>query len=571
MIKLWINVQYSERQLEWGITNLRADILEILIQLFKAHSITDSLVNVISEKYFSVPLEVQNAILDELARYGVFNIVDSSSLLNLLRRLKNTGNVIKYKQILSSEKSSLNVETFHDLLLDHCINCDLSGVINLCFLENGCHNILFVNRSNAVINLIKSIQATVLDINNCSVLRMNFLRVAQFLNCDVVAYLNTNPTVLLALIILDHNVNMAYLTKSSGHLFLIDNVEVNFDNLFLTIPIFNLVMHERLPFESTTTWELLEKHSSLLVNKDFQQILESGPHFGSSSLAEKSGYKKTVDATFFLPHCQPSKACRVAMFDSIKSIEIQPVHYTKIHKLSLKRFADITTSASAVAFLEMIGESSEKLRIHLEAIRIISDTLLNDFSNIDEIVDLFIHVERKPDKIVCYLERAVINTIQYLDLENNFLEALKSYTIVIKFCIVHCLKLPEGLLNLFAYNNLWLPFLICAQIHNYPTYQIRVLVQNFKNPNLLEHINHSVLHTFDVDTLMEKRNARSSLYLKIGVRHAPRRPGEDSMHSSVSNMSLESVGSSVSSSDTSEFSESDVLDMKATLLQTLIR
>lgn len=80
-----------------------------------------------------------------------------------------------------------------------------------------------------------------------------------------------------------------------------------------------------------------------------------------------------------------------------------------------------------------------------------------------------------------------------------FIEAIKTYDIVVRYSLEYNnSKLPEMFLRMCAHNNLWLPFLIYAQIKNYPPEQIKLLVHAFKSPTLLEHILHSVVNDFQV-------------------------------------------------------------------------
>lgn len=95
----------------------------------------------------------------------------------------------------------------------------------------------------------------------------------------------------------------------------------------------------------------------------------------------------------------------------------------------------------------------------------------------------------------------VIEDINFNNFDKGdiFVDALKNYELVVRFSLEYNnLKLPEMFLKMCAQNNLWLPFLIFAQLKNYPLEQVKMLVQSFKSPTLLEHILHSVIHDFQV-------------------------------------------------------------------------
>lgn len=154
-------------------------------------------------------------------------------------------------------------------------------------------------------------------------------------------------------------------------------------------------------------------------------------------------------------------------------------------------------------------------------------------------------------------------------------------------------------LRICAQSNLWLPFMILAQLHNYPSEQIKNLVHAFKSPTLLEHILHSVVNDFQVSkyqnkkgfvvcltddhlcfnklsllqlddqNLMRDRDSRKAYLSRIGVRTSLENINmTDSMCSSI--YSRSSCGSTNSSSG-SDFLEIDLLNTKTTLLQVLIK
>lgn len=576
LVKLWIKVQYSEKQLDCSDISYRADILDGILKLFRKYSITNAIVNSIFEKYAHVPFETKNIILNELSKYGVFNDKDTTHALHLLHRLHNTGNVIKYKQILELDTASASVQTFHGLLIDHCLNCNLFGVINLCLLYDKGVDVLLLlkEKSNELFHLISSIYEAVENINDCKTLQINLLKVSQYLNCDVVSYFKNHPIILVLLILFDNNLKFSDSLQSGKETFTVENIEIHLDSLFSSFTVLRAIVdkfQKQIVRHCATLMQLLANNSNLNIDcvTEFTHSIGSVPHFNCHKLVEQYGYKKTMNCVYFVNQCQPSKACRMLLMNSNQESDKCKL-YLKTENIAIKDCLDDSLAAGAVAFLEMLGESSKRLRVHLEAMNLIFETSASN--DTDEIVAQFLQVNSDPKIVADILETTVMKTIQSLDVRKNLIDIIKKYEIMIKFCTLHGLSLPEQLLHLFAVNNLWLPFLIYAQIHSYPLQQIRKLVQNFKNPNLLEHVNHSVLHNIDLDTFMGKRNTRTSLYAKLGVHHSHKKAtaNEETMHTSTSSLSShESVSSS--SSESLDPSDADVLDMKATLLQTLIR
>lgn len=584
IIKLWINVQYSNNQLDYADRNFKADILDCLIKLFKQHSITDALIDSVSDECKKIPLETQNTILNELAKYGVFNSVDSNSITHLLKRLRNISSVIKYKRVLESETSCVSIQTFYQELITYCLENNFLGVLVSLFLLNDKqgHLLSLKEKCNLALTLFNSVQDAAVNINDCKVLQANILSVCQYLNCDVFLYFKLNSIILVLLILFDDSLKFIDLVQGVKDKILVNNLEININLLMESLPVFKAIsqkFQEQIVINSPTVWQLLSHHTVLNTTcvNEFVQTIGSVPHFNCLNVVQLYGYKKTVNSLYFLNQSQPSKACRMLLINSQKSQEFNKESiYVKAEKLAIKHFLDASISAATVAFLEMLGRPSKELRIHLEALKIIISNEKSSSSSdyIEETVARFLQVKDNKKIIANILENTVMNIVESFDANKDFVEILKEHEIVIKFCMLHSLNLPERLLNLFAVNNFWLQFLLYAEIYNYPLHQIRQLVQNFKNPHLLEHINHSVLHNIDIDALIGKRNTRTALYSKLGVRPNPKKSilGEETMRTSTtSSSSHDSLSSITSSNDSLDPSEGENMDMKATLLQTLLR
>lgn len=581
LIKMWINVQYSEKLLDYCNTNFKADVIDSFIGLFKKHRITEELINSLSEQTQKVPLETQNIILNELSRYGVFNSTDSNHFLNLLKRLKNTNSVIRYKQLLQLETSTISIQNFYLQQIAYCLENNLQSVIVSCLLNDQDQEILLSlkEKSNELLRLMDSVNEVTFNLNNLKAIQANVLNVCCYLSCDVFSYFKMYPIILVLLMLFDITLNFIDIIKGVKDVIVLDNLEINLKTMFESLPVLKAISEKfqnKITIIFPTIWNLISNHTTLDTNSvtDFVQSIGSVPHFNCFKVVELYGYKKTINTMYFLKQNQPSRAYRMFFIETTKLQDYNNEGvYLQAENLAIKNFLNINVSAATVAFFEMFGVSSKPLRIHLETIKtiVLNKHSHSDLQYIDENITRFQQVKDNPKIISDILENVIIDSIKSLDAHKDFIDILKKYEIVIRFCRLHGLTLPERLLHLFAVNNLWLQFLIYAQINNYPLHQIRLLVQNFKNPHLLEHIGHSVLHNIDVDALMGKRNTRQSLYSKLGVRKNPKKSslGEESMKTSTS--SLSSYDSTCSSSDSMDTTESELLDMKATLLQTLLR
>lgn len=579
LIKFWIIVQYSENPLlEYTDKNFKPDVLESLVKLFKKHEITHALIDSLSQENDNVPSETKNVILNALSRYGVFNSVDSHNSLQLLKRLRNIGSLLKYKQVFQLETSSISLQTFHQELITDCLENGLEGVVVALFSVNDLERDVLLplnEKYNLLLCLLHSIREATVNVNDIKKLQANILSVSRYLNCDVFSYFNVHPIILVLLMLFDRDLSFIDVVEGVKVTIRLDNVEINLSAMFESLPVLKAIsdkFQNKIVVNPPTVWHLLSNHTTLNTNAvtEFIQSIGSVPHFNCPNIVGLYGYKKSINTIYFLNQNQPSKACRKLLMDSAKTEGFNKESiYLKAEKLALKNFTDANFSAATVAFMEMLGQSSKQLRIHLEVIKTIVST--SGSSYVDENIRRFLQVKDNPKVIAGILENTIITSIQPIDVHKDLIEIFKKHDILIKFCTLHGLNLPERLLHWFAVNNLWLPFLICAQIYNYPLHQIRQTVQNFKNPHLLEHINHSVLHNIDIDALTGKRNTRQSLYSKLGVRQHQKK-SEDAMGTSTSSLSsYDSMCSNNSSSDSWDPAESDILDMKATLLQALLR
>ncbi|KAL3286720.1 hypothetical protein HHI36_001215 [Cryptolaemus montrouzieri] len=212
----------------------------------------------------------------------------------------------------------------------------------------------------------------------------------------------------------------------------------------------------------------------------------------------------------------------------------------------------------------MIGVPSKGLRVHLE----VANTLLN--AGYDEIncKDMFKQLENTPYEVQNALESTIMKNILFgFETGKHFIEAKNKYEPVVIFSRENNIKLPEEFLRNCAVKNDWLFFMIFAQIQNYPVDQIKEVLQCFKNPFYLEHTLHCVTYDIQLEeenVLMRGRDSRKAFLSRIGVRQStdPLNPSESRSAKSQSSYTL---------SDSSDILEVDILNTKATLLQTLIR
>lgn len=77
--------------------------------------------------------------------------------------------------------------------------------------------------------------------------------------------------------------------------------------------------------------------------------------------------------------------------------------------------------------------------------------------------------------VICYLEQSFQKLLfdEALTDDNvQFIEALKTWDIIVRFARVHNCVLPDTLLKYFANHDLWFEFVTVSHIFAYPVKQV---------------------------------------------------------------------------------------------------
>ncbi|XP_018577700.1 spatacsin [Anoplophora glabripennis] len=568
LLKIWINVQYNEETSSYNT-------YESFLKIFNSFPITNDMINQVTVA--EVSTNTSQVVVNELSKFGIFSYSDINNVLNVLRRIDVSDNIENIYHILNRKHSNISVDKFLQLLIEYCLEHKLHHVLNIC-VQNVDLSDLRAAVNSSHLNLIWNFKQL---INNISEPKLcdNIFKVSSFLCDDLIYFFKENPMILLALMFFTKHIDFSnVLTEKS--LVILDNelftaLSKLLEDFKVLWALYNKIT---LPKQCKLTYyDLLEKHLCIDVKKiySFQFGQDSVPHFNKKELVQPYGYSKQIRYLLHIKELRPSIACKLFLLEQFSfcgnvNEENLKLAQKKIYKVAVRNFYCLDITASCIAFLEMIGVNAESLKVIIKSANILSAFgYLNEF-----LVDLFINIEDDPYAILNLLEKKIINTIDFEDISNprSFIEALTFYDTVIRFAIHYNLKLPELFLKQCANHNMWLPFLILAQIRNYPIEQIKAILQSLKNPNLLEHINHSVVHDIQVDErniLMRERDSRTSFFSRIGVHKSVDSLAQsESIHSSVTS---QTSGESNSSSVGSDSLEIDILNTKTTLAQTLIR
>lgn len=516
-----------------------------------------------------------NLVLNDLSRFGVFCDKDSENFLKILWRLYQSNNIQNTFQIIRRTTSNISEKHFLTLLVNYCVENKYHSIMSSC-VENFD---IFEDciKDNKHLELILDFRKLIHEFNERN-LRSNILKVSQFLSDDLEDYLNENVMIVLSMIFFSDNSDIEKIMQQEC--LIIGDVTLRkcLKNLPAKLRSLSACMNRPQIIENSkiTSYDLLEKHHKINVKKLFSFRFENKPlpDFNNEDLVKKFGYLKKINHLFFVKQFRPSIAAKLFLLNQYECHNDFPQGsmeqlQRKIYKIVLRDFTNSEIVSSCVAFLEMIGIKSDFIKIAVRA----ANLILEAGTSLQDVTTMFMNVETSPNTILSILEPIIVKEIEFDRFSDGsyLIEAIKLYDIAVNFTIFYDLKLPEMFLKSCATMNMWLPFFIFAQLKNYPTEQIKPILQSFKNPNLLEHINHSVVHDIQIDdqnVLMRERDSRNYFLSRIGVRKSLEALNQSDSIYSITSQS--SYGSN-SSSGGSDFLEIDISNTKATLLQTLIR
>nr|CAI5834396.1 unnamed protein product [Callosobruchus analis] len=560
LLRMWIQIRYNNGEF--------TGTPETLKTVFEKFPITTHMINILntSESFANT----KNTILNDLGYYGIFDDEDKSSLSKLLQRMNAAGNIQNIHEIIKKSTANFDQNSFVCLLVDYCKKNKLLPVLSCCMER---FDISEENRELCEdLSLISSLRK--LNFSDQTILRDNIYHVAKFLSTDLNTYFKENPLIFLALLIFTQDIQFERLFQElSVTIFEID-LSPALQHLIQHFTILKAVNGYKSILEDShiTYFDLLDKHTSV----DAKSLFQEGPmpNFTTPEIVQSYGYQKKINYLFYVREQRPSIAAKLFLVDHYKESNILPeetVRYVqkKIFTLALRSFNSYEIPSSCISFLEMVGINSNYLRVAIKA----ANVLYESTGNFDYVLKLFLNIEKDSSIILNSLEECVVEKINFEFTSGAaFVDAIKTYDIVVKFAACYNIKLPEMFLTACASNNWWLSFLIFAQLNNYPIEQIKLAVQSFKNANLLEHISHSVTHDIHVEdqsVLMRERDSRKYLLSKIGLRKSIESLNQSETYSGATSYS--SFGSNNSSSAGSDLLEIDISNTKATLLQTLIR
>ncbi|CAG9858094.1 unnamed protein product [Phyllotreta striolata] len=562
LLKIWISIYYNKSLCHF-------DLSENLLKVFKSFPISIEMVNQLNASETS--MNTCNVILNDLSKFGVFCDRDSRDFSNILSRLYQSSNIQNTFQIIRSASSNISEQHFVNLLVDYCTKNELFCVMSAC-LENFqlTEEGIEINEN---LNLILDFRKLTNEFTEQNLSR-NIVHVSEFLSNNLEEYFNRNTLILLSLIFFNEaNIEDVLEQKS----FKLENVILSdcLQNLPKKLKSLDAFMNRKRIIEHNkiTSYDLLEKHYKIHVRKLYAFRFDNHPlpDFNNKYLVENFGYLKKVNHLFYVKQFRPSIACRLFLLNVYENHNGFPPGciddlQKKIYKIVLRDFTNGEIVSSCVAFLESIGIRTDYLKVAVKSAKI----LLESGTDFEQVVRMFLN---DPKRIAEAVEEIIINKIEFDRFASDgsyFIDSIKLYDVAFNFRALFDLAPPERFLRACAVRNMWLPFLVFAQLKNYSIDEAKAALQSFKNPNLLEHVHHSVAHDVNVDEngLMRERDSRNYFLSRIGVRKSAESLNQsDSVHS----VATQSSRGSSTGSGGSELIEIDVSNTKATLLQAMIR
>ncbi|KAJ7311131.1 hypothetical protein JRQ81_006734 [Phrynocephalus forsythii] len=249
------------------------------------------------------------------------------------------------------------------------------------------------------------------------------------------------------------------------------------------------------PFDPT---KLFGWHSTNALA--FPDACSDLPHFSRSAVVSKYAEIEHLDFCYYLHHQRPSCAFGTFLVHQLAKSKnpkqlIQQAG-NSAYFLALSFFHKPSVAAACVCFLELLGLDSLKLRVDLKAANIILSFMSrrdepqhNSIrqSLVDKLTELAYGEKAAATELLVCLEEAVWEKIEHQGIKKSSGDARKQWSLVVHFCRLHNIKLSTSYLKMCARANEWLQFVTEAQMFSYQPTEITLIFQDFRHP-LQDHL-----------------------------------------------------------------------------------
>ncbi|XP_078386233.1 spatacsin isoform X1 [Cetorhinus maximus] len=471
---------------------------------------------------------MRNEILDKLARKGVFIPSELTDFRQLLVRLSCTGGVMQEPHPVPVYQSTDGLD-FHSCFILHCLEHERRYLLyayldyyglkpsNCPFLDDGTLHV-----AHPWFEFLMRIREVADNLGDTSVTFQASLANAQML-------IPSNQASVSSMLLEGHTLMaLATIMFAPGG---IDQVmqerkEVG-DSLWKVDPqllkmalapypklraaLFPQLTPHGIPPLDVSLYHLLQslhpfdpshlfgwQSTNLLSTSDLSNDL---PHFSCPDLVNKYAIAERLDFSYYLRHGRPSYAFATFLVQQLAKSNSpkQLIQQASIeaYALGLAHFTVPPVAAACVAFLELLGVASFKLRIDLKVAdailkhwctnaeetqhSLLQDTLAEKLQNFIEFNG------SSAEELLTHLENATWENLQSRDINRTSFEAGQEWSLVAQFCRLHGITLSTAYLQECAREDEWLQFVIFAQIHNYQPDEVKALLKDF-SPTLQDHL-----------------------------------------------------------------------------------
>ncbi|XP_063106193.1 spatacsin isoform X2 [Cavia porcellus] len=224
------------------------------------------------------------------------------------------------------------------------------------------------------------------------------------------------------------------------------------------------------------------------------------PHFSSPGLVNRYAVVERLNFVYYLQHGRPSFAFGTFLVQELIKSKTPKKLIEQAGKeayvLGLSSFHIPSIGAACVCFLELLGLDSLKLRVDMKAANIIlsykcrKEDAQYSFireSLAEKLSRLAADDKATSEELLVLLEEGTWNSIQHQEIKRLSSESESQWALVVQFGRLHNLKLSTSYLLECAKANDWLQFLIHSQLHNYHLEEVKPLLQCF-SPVLQDHL-----------------------------------------------------------------------------------
>ncbi|XP_072747233.1 spatacsin [Anoplolepis gracilipes] len=533
-IKLWIDAKCNP-----DILKNSNEMDHHLKSLFINLNITSDMIECIDSSNASNLMK--DLTKDYLSRYGIYIEEERNDLKLILNRSFGCGRTLEELDTTLS-LSSCNIDKTEfwrnvnqQLCLTHCSqeyhtqedNLKLTHLFNvltdMCNAKDHYEGAL-IHGIVESINYLSDDFNGYLKTNYLVTLTLIFLRLSEMRNALGNDEANTSEknklmrdifTNKVALKIGEHVISQEVLQFALGH-----------------IPNMQSIIEGQTKKDDITVYELLDGYKNFNAKQFFKWRLknEPMPTFTNENLIKKYGHKEILTYRYYLKEGRPYMAAYTLEYAQAKLLgnvssqrKFKAALYA--HILALRNLDKSDIVCSCIVFIELLKIDSNNLRLHITVANYVQEQL--NISIGDLLENIVYKNQTDLKSVISYLEQSFEKHFLNKTLMRNdeqFVEALKTWDIIVRFAQVHNCVLPDILLKYLVDHDLWFEFTAVCHIFAYPINQVLENAQLFNNASIREHLlmcfNNNKLSKSEPCNEQKSRDAKQSLsrQRKVGVK-----------------------------------------------------